>query len=330
MSALVTGGILAAVVGGTLWATRTKPKPKKKRTDGVIPPAVAIYEYVDTVIIVWKQPKADPSKGLEFAWAVLQQIDVLDVKASRDPSGKKWAPPVQIFRYSGAAKSLADAKAQAQAAADQIAGGLTPPLLKVYDYAGHVIAIYLSNRDPAKPVEWLVFVGGTIDSVASSQIDGKWVPPDGVDVLTSGRATTEAIADADARRNAGQLEGSGGPGPIAQPTVHAPSVSLDVLRFYGDADPSKLSRLPAVDEAVASADLGTVAVGPLWWDRFGNMVGFMLHNGITDSIEIRDAVMRNALPGAWNKNGVGIDELRNEVRAAIADAKQNPPQHPNA
>ena len=87
--------------------------------------------------------------------------------------------------------------------------------------------------------------------------------------------------------------------------------------------------LPAIDEAVASADLGTVAVGPLWWDRFGNMVGFMLHNGITDSTEIRNAVMRNALPGVWNKNGVGIDELRTEVRAAIADAKQAPPEHPN-
>lgn len=323
MSAALIGGGLAALALGYA-VTRDKPKKKRKSADGVIPPAVAIYEYGDVVICVWKQPKPD-RKGTEFAWCVLQQIDVLDVKASRDPSGKKWAPPVPMFRFSGAAKSVGEAKKQAQAAADQIAGGLTPPLLKIYEYAGYVIAIHLSNRDPARPVEWIVFVGGTIDSVLSSQIDGRWVPPDGIDVLASGRAKDEGTAEVDANRQASQLEGA----PVQQALPHAPSVSVDVLRFYGDPDPSKLPRLPAIDEAVASADLGTVAVGPLWWDRFGNMVGFMLHNGITDSTEIRNAVMRNALPGVWNKNGVGIDELRTEVRAAIADAKQAPPEHPN-
>lgn len=341
MSTGTTLGIAAAIATAAGVAYYVTPKPKKStssasKKNGIAPPATDIYEYGDVVIAVWKQPKAAPSKGDEFAWALFQDIDVLEVKASRNAS-KRWKPPVEILRYTGAEATRAAAKEAAQAEADKLAGGLTPPLLMAYDHRGYVIAIWRSNKDPAKPVEWALFPGGTIDSVVSSRVPSStgtggvvWIPPDGLDVSSNGRALDQTAAQIAAEKAALALEGKqGGAIPPLPPAVSVPpSVPITLVKFFGNADPSMLARLPGVDEAVASADCSVVAVGPLFWERAGNIVGYLLHGGTTSTVTVTEAVLRASLPGCATARGLGIDALRKAVTDAVRQAKQGAPQHP--
>ena len=329
---------LAAAAAGVIYAAKPAKKKKKSSSsssaDGLAPPATDIYEYGDIVIAVWKQPKAPPAKGDEFAWALFQGIDVLDVKASRN-AAKRWKPPVEILRFSGAESTRAAAKAAAQAEADKLAGGLTPPLLMAYDYRGYVIAIWRSGKDPAKPVEWALFPGGTIDSVVSSSVPSStggvvWIPPDGLDVASNGRALDQTAAKIDAEKATLTLEGKQGVEiPPLPPAVSLPpSVPITLVKFFGAADPSVLARLPGVDEAVASADCSVIAIGPLFWERAGNIVGYLLHGGTTSTTTLTDAVLRATLPGCATARGIGIDAIRKAIIDAVRKAKQAPPLHP--
>ncbi len=306
---------------------------KKKRTGaaaGLPKPLVAAYEYGDVTIAVWTQSKGPTAKGKEYAWGIYFDTEPEEVSGSKDVNGR-WVSPVAVplLRHTGVAKTIDQAKRDAQHTLDEV-NALPPPLVVTYDFGGFVIAIWESEADPSRRYQWALFPGGTIDSVRSSNVGGRWIPPDGLMVAASGRGVDQATAEHDAEAATKQLVGepasSGEPGQDSAPAPHespSPPVSETLVAMFPEGSAhERLHRMPGLDEAVASADCGVVGIGPLFWDRAGNVVHYMLEQQMTSTSGLVTAVLRTFLPDCYRLRAPGIDALRDAVVDAVRKMKQ--------
>lgn len=130
-------------------------------------------------------------------------------------------------------------------------------------------------------------------------------------------------------------EQSAAPEPPVHPVPVPPPAPEELVKRYGIGD---TDRLPGLDELVASADCSTIVVGPLWWERAGQVAGFLLTGGITDALRLRDAVLEQLAPACAYSKGTGAERLRlavgDKVRELLASVPHSgtskPPTKPIA
>ncbi len=319
--AVAAGGLVAAkVVGGS------KKKKRSGASSGLPKPLTDVYKYGDLSIAIWR-PSA---KKNEYAWALFLDTEPEEVSGSKDKNGR-WQSPIAIalLRYTGIAKSRELAKHDAQAQADDLFK-LPPPLLVTYEYGGFTVAIWDDPSNATSPVRWALFPGGTIDSVRSSEVAGRWIPPDGLMVTASGRTadqpSAEKAAEDATKQMVGEPASSGGPdsapAPAGNETPSPPVSETLVVMLPHGADHSLLRRMPGLDEAVASPDCSVVGYGPLFWDRAGNVVEYLLEQGVTSTNGLVNGVLKTFLPDCYRLRASGIDALRDRVVDAVRAAKQ--------